>query len=126
MVFLWSLEGIEIDVTGHNVKDDVKLAKLTPLDSEDTSVLHFFGAGAEEVSLKGKIFSDANVVALKNFRKAGTSVTLVSHRGSEGDYKIKSVSLDEYGPFAKLSLAGYPDEPDEVSIYNFNIDLIKV
>lgn len=126
MASLWSLGGTDIFVTGHSKKADIKLAKLTPLDSSNSSTLHFFGVGAEELTVKGKIFSETNVNALKTAYNAGTTVALVSHRGSEGNYKIKDASFDEFGPFAKLSLTGYADEPDEVSIYNFSIELIKV
>ena len=126
MSSIWKIDAIDIYVTGNSIKDDVKLAKLTPLDSADSSTLHFFGSGAEEVSLKGKIFSETNVTAIKNLRKAGTTITLTTSRGSAGTFKINSATFNEYGPFVKLSLSGYDPDPEDTSIYDFQIELIKV
>jgi hypothetical protein len=125
MASLWTLGGTDLYVSAHASKSDIKLAKLTPLDSSNSSTLHFFGSGAKEISIKGLIASDTNKDAIETAYNAGTTVALTSHRGSEGNFKIKEASFNERG-FVRLSLPGYPDEPDEVSLYDFQIELIKV
>lgn len=126
MSSLWKVGTIDIYVLKHTKKADIKLAKLTTLDSSDSSVIHFFGTGAKEISLKGKVFDETNFAAIEAYYNAGTTIAVTSHRGDEGDFIIKDASFDEYGPFVKLSLPGYATDPEDVSIYEFSLDLIKV
>lgn len=124
MASIWRIGGVDIYVTDHQIKGDVKLAKLTPLDSVASSTLHYFGSGAEEVSLKGWLFSEANLTSVESFRNNGTTVALVSDQGSEGNYKIESFDVEKFGPFVRLSLTGY--DPEDTTIYTFQAKLIKV
>lgn len=124
MASIWSLGGTDVYVNKHEMKGDVKLAKLTPLDSTNSSTLHFFGSGAEEVEIAGWIFSEANVSAIETLRNAGTTAALVSDQGSEGNYKILSCDFSKFGPVVKLSLTGY--DPDDTTCYKFSAKLIKV
>lgn len=123
MASIWNLEGVDIYVTGHDEGGDVKLAKLTVLDANNSSTLHFFGSGAEEVSVDGWIFTDANKNAIETFRNAGTTVTLTSDQGNEGDFMIQEFKTKKFGPFVSLQLPGY--DPDDTTIYKFSIKLIK-
>src|SRR5574341_1328600 len=99
----------------HDSKGDVKLAKITPLASAGTSVLHYFGSGAEEVSIGGWIFSESNKATVEGYRDNGTTISLTSEQGNEGNFKINDLELKKYGPFVRLSLTGY--NPTTTSIY---------
>lgn len=123
MASIWSLGGTDVYVTSHDESGDVKLAKITVLDANNTSTLHFFGSGAEEVSIAGWIFTESNKNALESLRNSGTTVTLISDQGSEGDFMIQEFDTKKYGPFVKLQLAGY--DPEDTTIYKFQAKLIK-
>lgn len=123
MASIWKIGTVDIYVDAHTIEKDVKIAKLTPLDSVGTSTLHFFGSGAEEISVGGKVFSETNVAAIETYANAGTTVALTSEQGNEGNYKIQSFSAKKYGPFVSLSLTGYAEDD---TIYDFQMKLLKV
>lgn len=124
MASIWSIEGIDLYVGGHDEGGDVKLAKLTVLDANNTSTLHFFGSGAEEVSVDGWIFTDANKNSMEGFRNTGATVTLTSDQGNEGDFIMQEFKTKKFGPFVDLQLPGY--DPDNTTIYKFSAKLIKI
>src|SRR5574341_1933914 len=104
MASIWKLGSIDVYVGQHDSKGDVKLAKITPLASAGTSVLHYFGSGAEEVSIGGWIFSASNKATVEGYRDNGTTISLTSEQGNEGNFKINDLELKKYGPFVRLSL----------------------
>jgi hypothetical protein len=124
MASLWKIEDVDVYVTGHDPAGDVKLAELVTLDSVGTSTVHFFGSGAEKRSVNGWIFSETNVDTIRGYRDNGTTVSLTSNRGDEGDYIIQECNFKEFGPFVRLSLTGY--DPTSTSIYQFQAKFIKV
>lgn len=124
MASIWNINGVDVYTTGHDESGDVKLAKITVLDANNTSVLHFFGSGAEEVSIEGWIFTEANKNSVEGFRNTGTTVSLTSDQGSEGNFIIQDFKTKKFGPFVSLQLPGY--DPDDTTIYKFSAKLIKV
>lgn len=124
MASLWRIGSVDIYALGHDPSTDIKLAKLTVLDANATSVVHFFGSGAEERSLSGWIFSEANVDAVQVYANAGTTIALTSNRGNEGNFIIQEFQVKEFGPYMTLQLPGHASEG--VAIYKFSAKLIKV
>jgi hypothetical protein len=122
MASIWKIGSVDVYVTGHNESGDIKLAKITPLDSTGSSVLHYFGSGGQEVSVDGWLFSEANKSSLRTYRDNGTTITLTSDQGSEGSYKIQSIEFKKYGPYVKLSLTGYSTT---ATIYKFQAKLVE-
>jgi hypothetical protein len=123
MASIWKLGSVDVYVLGHDESGDTKLAKLTVLDANATSVLHFFGSGAEEVSVDGWIFTDANKNTIEGYRNTGATIVLTSDQGSEGNFVIQDFKTKKFGPFVSLQLPGY--DPDDTTIYKFTAKLIK-
>lgn len=123
MASIWSIGSVDIYVTGRQNQSDVKMAKITVLDADGSSNLHFFGSGAREITVRGWLFSESNKTTLENYAEDNTSVTLTTDSGSAGSFKIQDLKLDQYGPFVKLSVPGYAEDD---TIYNVNCKLIKV
>lgn len=124
MASIWNLEGVDIYVTTHNEDADVKMAEIVVLDANNTSNLHFFGTSADKVSIGGKVFTETNKNTLQGYRNANTTVTLTSDQGNEGDFKISKFQTKKFGPFVSLQLPGY--DPDDTTIYDFSLELVKV
>lgn len=122
MASIWKLGSIDVYVTQHDSKGEVKMAKITPLASNGTSVLHFFGSGSEEVNISGWLFTEANKASIETYRNAGTTITLTSDQGNEGSFKIMDFEVKKFGPFVRLSLTPY--DPIATTIYKFSAKLV--
>lgn len=124
MASLWQLGSTDVYVSAHDPSSDVKLAELTVLDANNTSVLHFFGSAATKIEVAGWVFSETNKQNLQDYANQNTTIALTSNRGNEGNFIIKDLKLKEFGPFVSLQLPGY--DPETTSIYKFSAGLIKV
>jgi hypothetical protein len=119
---IWKLGSVDVYVLKHKESGDVKLAKITPLNYTASSVLHYFGSGAQETTIDGWLFTDAHKATIQGYRDNQTTISLTSDQGNEGNFVIQTFDTDKYGPFVKLSLAGYSTT---ATIYKFQAKLIK-
>ncbi|MFA5572511.1 MAG: hypothetical protein WDA42_05345 [Candidatus Bathyarchaeia archaeon] len=123
MASIWKIDNIDVYVSGYESEGDVKLSKHTVLNATNSSVLHYFGSGAEEVSLQAIVFTETNRESLESLRNAGTTVTLTSDQGSEGSYKIQSISFSRMESVCRVTVPGIADD---ATVYNTRISLVKV
>lgn len=121
MASIWKLGTADIYVSEYGAEGDVKLSKHTVLDATGTSVLHYFGSGAEEVSLEALVFTEATKTTLESYRDNGTSVALTSDLGAEGNYKISSMDFTRQN----VSKVIVPGIAETATVYRTRINLIK-
>jgi len=122
MASTWKLGSVDAYTSDYQSEGDVNIAKLTPLDANNSSSVQFFGAGSEAVKITCWIFGETNKGALETYRNAGTSITLTSDQGNEGSFKIMSLSFKRVDAIS-VNISGITST---ATVYKAQVQLVKV